>query len=289
MSMNRFGGGWVLLCGPALCLLAGCSMFGGGHEAAAGPPSNASCPPAEQMQQAADSDYGRSLLARLSQRVTYPADALNAGQVGVVRLCARLNRDGELLDGRIASGSGYPLLDGAALVALGGLRYGKEHTALPKDLAPGQRHVWIAIPINFTPGPHAGSGDLPAPEHRPCKDSGSKDGDSGAREVSTEDWDGFPAQFSGAVRKELTYPPQAFEAKEAGVTQLCVSLDRDSHLLGVSVSRSSGSPMLDGASLAALGLIDLKGEIPSLPDRVRLGHDSVTFNQEIEWKPKSTE
>ena len=288
---NRIAGAQALAAALGLCLLAGCSLFGGGashqeKKVAAGPRDNASCPPAEQMLNAADSDYGRALLARLSERVTYPADALNAGQIGEVQLCAKLNRDGELEDGRIESGSGYPLLDGAALVALGGLKYVKEHTPLPRELAQGEKHVWISIPVNFSPGPHAGAVDQLAPSDRPCKVSGSHEGDVGARDITTDDWNGFPALFSNAVRKELSYPPQAFEAKVAGTTQLCVALDRDSNLLGVSVSHSSGSPLLDGASLAALGLIQLKGEIPNLPDRVRSGHDTVVFNQEIEWKPK---
>ena len=66
-----------------------------------------------------------------------------------------------------------------------------------------------------------------------------------------------------------------------------MSLDKDSRLLGVSISRSSGSPLLDGASLMALGLMQLKVEIPYVPGRVRQAHDTVTFTQEIDWKLSS--
>jgi len=62
----------------------------------------------------------------------------------------------------------------------------------------------------------------------------------GYGEVTAEEWSGFPAEFSNAVKKELVYPHQALEAGESGYTLLCVSLDRDSRVLGVSISRSSG-------------------------------------------------
>ena len=277
--------GLVLLCGFSWWLLAGCSLFGGQDKTSIAGPDNASCPPAEQMVQAADSDYGRSFLSRFSGHVSYPADALDAGQVGVVLLCARLDRKGRVHDGRIVAGSGYPLLDGAALMALGGLESAAERAPLPDDLAPGQKEVWIAFPVNFKPEPRDGVSYQTATENRPCKDSGTDEGAAGAKVVNPEDWGNFPSQFSNAVRKELAYPAQAFEAKISGSALLCVSLDRDSHLLGVSISRSSGSPLLDGAALGALGLMQLKSEIPVLPDLVLREHDGVTFNQEIDWKP----
>jgi len=277
--------GLVLLGGLSLCLLAGCSLFGGRSSPGAAAPDGTSCPAAEQMVQARDSDYGRSFLGRFSQRVSYPDEALNAGQTGVVQLCAKLDRNGVVRDGRIAAGSGFPLLDGAALVALGVLQSEKEKAALPQDLAPGQKYVWISFPVNFSPKVRSDVVYLQAPEDRPCKETGTKEGDLAAKDITTEEWNGFPAQFSDAVRRELSYPPQAFEAKESGSTLLCVALDQDSHLIGVSISRSSGSPLLDGASLAALGMAQIKAEFPILPNRVRQAHDTILFTQEIDWKP----
>ena len=285
MVKKYAGNGLTLLCGFSLWLLAACSSTGGHDKASLAGPDNASCPPVEEMVQAADSDYGRNFLGRVSAQVSYPADALDAGQVGVVLLCARLDRKGRVHDGRIADGSGYPLLDGAALMALGTLESAAEKAPLPDDLAPGQKQVWIAFPVNFKPEPRDGVSYRTAPAVRPCKDSGTDEGEIGAKAVNPEDWGNFPSQFSNAVRKELAYPAQAFEAKVSGSALLCVSLDRDSHLLGVSISRSSGSPLLDGAALGALGLIQLKSEIPGLPDLVLREHDGVTFNQEIDWKP----
>jgi TonB family protein len=285
MVKNFAATGLALLGGFSLCLLTGCSLLGGSGKAGVAVPDGTSCPVPSQMVQAKDSDYGRSFLSRFSQRVSYPADALNAGQTGMVQLCARLDRDGVVRDGRIAAGSGFPLLDGAALVALGALQSAKEKAPLPQDFASGQKYVWISFPVNFSPQSSTGLSYQQAPEERPCKDTGTREGDLAARDISTEEWSGFPAQFSDAVRRELSYPPQAFEAKESGTTLLCVALDRDSRLIGVAISRSSGSPLLDGASLAALGMVQLKAEIPNLPERVRQGHDTIVFTQEIDWKP----
>jgi len=283
--MKRFGGFRLALSAMAwLSLLAGCSVLGGKDKTVVAPVDGTVCPPAAQMHSATDSGYGQDFLKRFSGFVSYPEAALKAGQIGAVQLCAMMTRDGQVHDGRIAAGSGYPILDGAALLALGELKSTKEHVLLPPDFAPGQQQVWIAFSINFKPSE---SGDVPlqeAPADRPCKDTGTKEGDVGAGEVTAEEWSGFPAEFSNAVKKELVYPHQALEAGESGYTLLCVSLDRDSRVLGVSISRSSGSPLLDGASLAALGMIQLNAEVPYIPNRVRASHETVTFTQEIDWK-----
>ncbi|MFI4980501.1 MAG: energy transducer TonB [Nevskiales bacterium] len=238
------------------------------------------------MLAANESAYGQAFLKRFSDRVTYPSEALEAGQSGAVQLCALLSRDGVVHGGRIDAGSGFPLLDGAALLALGGLKHAKEAAPLPQDLAPGQQQVWLAFSVNFKPD-RAGVRLQEAQDDRPCKNTGTKEGDLNSGAVTSDEWNGFPAEFSDAVKKRLIYPKLALDDGESGYTLLCVSLDRDSHLLGVAISQSSGSPMLDGASLIALGMLQLKTEIPYIPDRVRQTHDTITFTQEIDWtQPK---
>lgn len=54
---------------------------------------------------------------RLAEHVFYPPQAVAQGLQGEVRLLLRLDRDGRLLEVRIASSSGYPLLDDAAVAA----------------------------------------------------------------------------------------------------------------------------------------------------------------------------
>jgi outer membrane biosynthesis protein TonB len=82
------------------------------------------------------------------------------------------------------------------------------------------------------------------------------------------------------------YPEEALDGGVSGNTQLCVALDRNSRLVGVSISRSSGSPLLDGASLIAIGDVQLDNAIPQLPEAVRQDHDPVVFTHEIDWDPK---
>jgi TonB family protein len=265
-------------------LLAGCASSGGRAKPGDVVVDDTRCPAAAQMVQATDSDYGRVFLRRFSTRVAYPEEALSAGQTGTVQLCARLGRDGQVQDARIAAGSGFPLLDGAALLASGAMMSAKDREPMPPDFAPERKEPWIAFSVNFKPERPADQTYPREADNRKCKETGSKDGDAGAKAVSLEAWSGYPAEFSDAVKKELVYPRQALDASLTGVTLLCVSLDKDSRLLGVSVSQSSGSPLLDGASLIALGMMQLKIEIPYVPDRVRQSHDTVTFTQEIDWK-----
>jgi TonB family protein len=265
--------------------LGACSMFGHRDQAGGGSSGKylTQCPLAERMQSAPDSEYGRSLMTRFSKLVVYPPEAVDSGQAGQILLCARLGRDGKVRDARIASGSGYPALDGAALMALGQLTQDPATDPMPRDFARGEDSVWLSIPVNFQPP--SGARSFNAPPDRPCKDTGSKEGDIESQQVSLKEWGDFPSIFSDAVRQELAYPAAALQAKQAGYALLCVSLDRDSHLLGASISRSSGYPLLDAASLMALGMVQIKAHMPPLPDRVRQAHDRATFTQEIEWKP----
>jgi TonB family protein len=270
--------------------LGACSMLGSREPVGGGASGKdaTQCPTAEHLQAAVDSDYGQHLMARFSKLVVYPPEAVDAGQFGQLGLCARLSRDGKIHDARIAAGSGYPVLDGAALMALGQLTLATEAEPMPRDFAKGQDSVWLSIPVDFQPPANSNVHYTRAPEDRPCKDTGSKEGDIEAQQISLKEWGDFPGIFSDAVKQELIYPAAAIEAKQGGYTLLCVSLDRDSHLLGASISRSSGYPLLDAASLMALGLVQIKAHMPPVPDRVRQAHDRTTFTQEISWKPTQT-
>jgi TonB family protein len=279
----------TLAAGLLLSLALGaCSLFGGKEADAGGGPTGkdvTQCPVAEHMQSAPESEYGQRLMAHFSKLVVYPPEAVDSGQAGQITLCARVGRDGKVHAARIAAGSGYPVLDGAALMALAQLTLAPAADPMPRDFAKGADAVWFAIPVNFQPP--AGSSALRAPAERPCKETGSKEGDTEAAQVSLKEWGDFPGIFSDAVRQELVYPRAALESRQAGYTLLCVALDRDSHLLGASISRSSGYPLLDAASLMALGMVQIKAHMPPLPDRVRSAHDRASFTQEIEWKPEA--
>jgi TonB family protein len=277
--------GAALLAAASISLLAACAGGGTRPKAAASAEDDTRCPPTEQLVQALDSDYGHKFLTLVSSHVSYPSEALAAGQSGAVRLCARLGRDGVVRDGRVLGGSGYPILDGEALLALGSLKADKDHLPMPADFAAGQMRVWIAFVVNFKPERNVDPSFPPEAEDRPCKDTGAQDGDAGTKAVKLDEWGEFPANFSEAVKKQLFYPQAALDASVRGQTRLCVALDRDAQLLGVSISHSSGSPLLDGASLVAMGMLQLNNGIPKLPEAVRQAHEVVSFDHEIDWKP----
>jgi protein TonB len=60
-------------------------------------------------------EYLGSVRRHISQFKRYPAEALRAKQQGTVLVTFVLARDGTVLDARIERGSGFPLLDQAAL------------------------------------------------------------------------------------------------------------------------------------------------------------------------------
>lgn len=264
--------------------LAACSMFGGPKDDIDKGKDLTRCPAAERMQSAVQSDYGQRFMARFGKKVSYPAEALNAGQMGEVRLCARLSRDGTVTSARIDQGSGYPVLDGAALLAAGQLTTEKGADPMPKDFAKGQDSVWLSFPVAFKPQAGDNHGYYTAPAERPCKDTGTREGDIEAQQVTMKEWGDFPGIFSDSLRQELIYPATEPQAHFARYTLVCVSLDRDSHLLGAAITQSSGSAQLDGAALIALGMVQIRQHMPPVPDRVRQAHDRVTFTQEVDWK-----
>lgn len=81
----------------------------------------------------------RETLGRLSEELLYPADALRRGLEGEVVILVELGDDGRILDASIASGSGHPTLDDAAVRAV--KRLG--------TLGPASAHKSILLPVRF--------------------------------------------------------------------------------------------------------------------------------------------
>ena len=91
-----------------------------------------------------DADYATILLAWLQHHKRYPRRAESRRQEGVVRLFIALDRDGQVLEGRIDRGAGYPLLDKAALDMLD---RAAPLPPVPDDI-PGNR-IEIIVPVHF--------------------------------------------------------------------------------------------------------------------------------------------
>ncbi len=81
----------------------------------------------------------RETLGRLSEELLYPADALRRGLEGEVVILVELGEDGRILNASIASGSGHPPLDDAAVRAV--KRLG--------TLGPASAHKSILLPVRF--------------------------------------------------------------------------------------------------------------------------------------------
>jgi protein TonB len=81
----------------------------------------------------------RETLGRLSEELLYPADALRRGLEGEVVILVELGEDGRILEASIASGSGHPTLDDAAVRAV--KRLG--------TLGPASAHKSILLPVRF--------------------------------------------------------------------------------------------------------------------------------------------
>jgi protein TonB len=81
----------------------------------------------------------RQTLGRLSEELLYPADALRRGLEGEVTILVELGEGGRILDASIASGSGHPSLDDAAVRAV--KRLG--------SLGPASAHKTILLPVRF--------------------------------------------------------------------------------------------------------------------------------------------
>lgn len=81
----------------------------------------------------------RETLGRLSEELLYPADALRRGLEGEVVILVELGAGGRILDASIASGSGHPALDEAAVRAV--KRLG--------SLGPAAAHKSILLPVRF--------------------------------------------------------------------------------------------------------------------------------------------
>jgi protein TonB len=81
----------------------------------------------------------RQTLGRLSEELLYPADALRRGLEGEVTILVELGEGGRILDASIASGSGHPSLDDAAVRAV--KRLG--------TLGSASAHKTILLPVRF--------------------------------------------------------------------------------------------------------------------------------------------
>ena len=129
-------------------------------------------------------------------------------------------------------------------------------------------------------GPAAGNGppDVPAPEaasggpaagprRRPAgrRDGGRAAAPGGREARRGRERAGFQAEVEAAIARSKAYPPAAASRGVAGDRRIEVSVARDGRLLRARLVRSSGSPILDRAGLAAARQARLPAAPPGCP------------------------
>jgi periplasmic protein TonB len=95
-------------------------------------------PPSAPAEQLSPNEL-RETLGRLSETMLFPPEALERGLEGEVTLLVQLGENGRILDASVASGSGYQILDDAAVRAV--LKLG--------TLGPSSANKSILLPVRF--------------------------------------------------------------------------------------------------------------------------------------------
>ncbi len=268
-------------------LLAGCATspeqgFAEGAAMVARMPVDAPCPERDAMAPVTNSPYGHAFEQGYSPWTFYPRKTLEARQAGEVVLCVRLNRDGVVQQAQVASSSGFVALDGSALFSLGLFNSSGKIPKLPEDFMPGEGAVWLALPVDYQPPPKEGASDQNAGAG-PCARRQDKPY-HGSRYIP--ELGDFPRRMSYTISDEFRYPQQAIADHTSGDVLLCIAIDRASHLIDAAIRHSSGSPLLDGEALIALGVAQMKDELPKLPPSYTLppGKEFMMFSAPIRFR-----
>jgi TonB family protein len=172
---------------------------------------------------------------------SYPPLARRYGQQGRVVLKLRLSDTGIPRDVEVESGSGYPLLDEAALAAVKGWTF----QPLPRDAFPPDG--WLRVPVSF--------------QLEPAADTATKAGPTQLAPAQN-----YGARISAAVKPHiiLAEPIQGNPS-----AQVQVRVASDGRIVETKLVTSSGVKVWDEAVLRALQKVstlplDAEGKIPSV-------------------------
>ena len=155
-------------------------------------------------------------------RVIYPLEAIARQWEGVTQLRVSVQRDGSIDSIKVEKTSSHKILDDAAV----GSVYQWTFQSPPND-----KPVVYIIPIQFTITPDT-SHEL------------------NASRIKFEPGKGRP-DLSGAAFKPL-YPPQAWRRGLDGDAALTLSVSEDGFVTGVTVTKSTGHPILDWSAVASV-------------------------------------
>jgi len=103
-------------------------------------------PPPVQRNPSAEGRFAQEVRKQIEQKKTYPDAARELGMSGAVEVVYVLDRMGKLLKAEIASTSGYPVLDQAALRAVRSANF----SALPADAWVGENQKEFRTKLVFS-------------------------------------------------------------------------------------------------------------------------------------------
>ena len=276
-------------CGLALVIvIAACASTSAVPVAGAPlpPPLDEQCPAGDALLQATGSDYGRELIQQVGRRTFYPEAALKLDQSGVVKLCVKVSRNGEIQKAQVQNSSGYLLLDGAALYSVGRAKtYGVGE--VPTELDAGAASVWFAVPVQFKIAGEQGVSAAPAraadePEPNCMLDD--------KQLVSTERWRNSPEGqrylngMQAAFQAQMLYPRDAVMQSEEGHAVVCIVINRQGRILNARIAQSAGDPLFDGVLLLAVGIVGLRAETGPIPDAVAGTDKYFRFFAPVNWE-----
>ena len=87
----------------------------------------------------------------IANAMVYPKAAQRDNQSGTTQLCMVIDRQAHILDAAVIGSSGFPLLDGAALIGLARAEFKFKMPALPDQFFPEAKTMLFVIPINWRP------------------------------------------------------------------------------------------------------------------------------------------
>ena len=241
------------------------------------------CPPTDSILDANGSEYGLSLIRQISQHSFYPENAQALGQSGTVQLCVEVARDGMIHTALVNDTSGYPLLDGAALYAVGLARMAADLKDVPDGLSSGARNLWFSVPVKFTIKDQNGTNaDSTAIRHMLRCGRGAPAVPAVVAPPSPE-LNKYYLKIQKKIQEQVIYPQDAVALHEEGDVVVCFQVNRDGSVPLARVLKSSGQPLFDGIGLMAAAMAGLRGTIGPFPDAVPGSQDSMVLSFPVNW------
>lgn len=108
--------------------------------------------------------------------------------------------------------------------------------------------------------------------------SGQNVGLSRVDRVAIQNWQ---RDFALHIKKHKRYPHEAQEMRIQGTARVLFAMDRTGRVLNASISKSSGSPLLDKA---AVDLLNRASPLPAPP--ASMPGENIVYNLPVEFLPK---